>query len=60
MLQSFLCIGPFDQTWVHYATLGLGAMILHEVESFLGPLKSFGYPAYIYIKLKDLILKFQL
>ena len=54
MLQSFLCIGPFDQTWVHYA------MILHEVELFLGPLKSFGYPAYIYIKLKDLILKFQL
>ena len=38
MLQSFLCIGPFDQTWVHYATLG--AMVLHEVELFLGPLKS--------------------
>ena len=25
--------------WVHYDTLDLGAMILHEIESILGPLK---------------------
>ena len=36
---------------VHYDTLDLGAMILHEIELFLGPLKYTSFLKVTYLKL---------